>query len=437
MTLRLALGARRMAARGTHHPPASRGRDPRLGHGPRHRQDRHPHRGPDGRSERLWTPSARRRSPGVGYGPDGRGPVDRAGDGRPPRPHRRCCRAAALCNDASLAAARRRRPRLDRRRGPHRGRPARRRLQAPPRPRDRRARHPTGRRGPVRQRAPPDEHAARSSPTAALPAHLQGRARGVLPRGRGAGSPTPSPYVVPHDSRPTAPPMPATACSPSPSACAEQPARRPRRGRDRPAAARAWSRSPTRRGRPPPPRSPPAGRPASGPVLITGDHPATARPSPADSASPTRRRAVTGDELPAPSVGTDLDPAGVHVFARTSPSRSSTSSRPCATAGARRGHDRRRRQRRPRPAAGGHRRRHGRPRHRGRPAGRRPRAGRRRARHGRHGGRGGAPGLCERPPLPALRPRRRRRRDRRHAGRARWSACRCRCCRPRSCGSTC
>ena len=149
------------------------------------------------------------------------------------------------------------------------------------------------------------------------------------------------------------------------------------------------------------------------PVLITGDHPATAAAIAASSASSTpATRVDCRDRRSRPRRRTRC-----RVFARTTPQQKLDIIDALRGRGAGRRDDRRRRQRRPRPAPGRHRRGDGQARHRSRPPSRRPGPRRRRPRHRRRRRRGGPPCLRQHPPVPALRPVRRCRGDRRDAHR--------------------
>ena len=103
--------------------------------------------------------------------------------------------------------------------------------------------------------------------------------------------------------------------------------------------------------------------------------------------------------------------------------------------GRRRCDDRRRRERRARPAQGRYRGRNGDQRHRGRARGRRHGPRRRQLRHDRRGCARGSPHLRQHPALDPLRTDRRHRRGLAHVPRA-ARVCRSPCCRSRSYGST-
>ena len=125
---------------------------------------------------------------------------------------------------------------------------------------------------------------------------------------------------------------------------------------------------------------------------------------------PGRAGSSTAPRLPADEqvLGALVDHDGA-VVARVAPEDKLRIARAPAAPGARRGDDRRRRQRRPGAPGRGHRDRDGSLRHRRRPGGGRPRAARRRLRDDRRRHRAGPRHVLEHPPLPHVPPHRQRR----------------------------
>ena len=243
------------------------------------------------------------------------------------------------------------------------------------------------------------------------PGRLQGRPGGGA-RLRQCWPPTRPPWPG-RASAPRNSPATATGCSPSPRPTGTRAA--DRRTWSAGCGCSAWSPSLD------PPRPAAAATIAAcqaagiTPVLITGDHPATARAIAAElGIIAPRRRTWSTAATPARRRLADCRGPGV----RPRHPRAEARHHPGPQRRRRRGRDDRRRgQRRARPAPRRHRRGHGQTRHRGRPPGRRPGPRRRRPRHRRRRRRGRPPGLRQHPPVPALRPGRRQRRDRGHARR--------------------
>ncbi len=179
------------------------------------------------------------------------------------------------------------------------------------------------------------------------------------------------------------------------------------------------------------------------PIMITGDHPLTARAIARDLGIGDSDRTLTGAELEhLDDVALDTALQEVSVFARVSPEHKLRIVRVAAAAGSRRGDDRRRRQRRSRSQTCRHRRRDGDHRYRRVEGSGRHGAARRQLRDDRGGRRGGPGDLRQPAPLRQLRRRRQPREDHRDArladplpalgrsGRRRRS----RSCRSSSCG---